>query len=68
MIPKCCWYEEKHESLNDLEERVNKINEAKSCIAESELSPELKLAVVNELTEKKQDLIERMHQMVEALR
>ena len=54
-------------TLEELKERVTKINEACKCINGSELSIEMTTLAIKELQEKKAELITLMHQMIDEL-
>lgn len=54
-------------TLEELKERVTKINEAIKCIGDSELSVETTALAIKELSEKKAELIALMHRMIDEL-
>lgn len=55
-------------TLGELEERVRKINDLKNHIRNSELSATLILAAVEELEEKKKEIIRQMLEIINEMR
>jgi hypothetical protein len=55
-------------TLAELEERVRKINNLKNSIRNSELSATLILAAVEELEEKKKEIIRQMLEIINEMR
>lgn len=62
---ECC--QQKEDTLEELKAKVMKIAESINCIANSELSYDVKTLAINELKEKKAKLIELMHKKVDEL-